>query len=446
MKTFYKSIPIPLQYILTTLLVISISTSTMVYVVTALFEDYIIKAHVDFYPKIVNIITQSNSSILSFLEDGAVEAPASYGKNVFLPLTQIGDVFKIKVWNLSGIVVWSDDQRIIGTKTIINDEFMSALKGKPVYSVEHPNEDPENALEADRGVILEVYTPILLDGNVVGVIEVYEATAELYKSIQNGKLFIILTGVAFGTLLYLLQFSIFYNSHTRQKELSNQLDRVKDATLFALASLAENRDVETGQHIERTALFVKLLAKGLSANPKYKQIITPQFILELERAAPLHDIGKVGIPDAILLKPGPLTADEFNIIKTHTDIGAKTLQTAENRLQEKSYLTTAIAITKSHHEKWDGTGYPEGLIGDNIPLSARIMAIADVYDALRSTRPYKASFSHLKVYDMILQESGHHFDPDLIAVFKTLHHEMAQIFDENQEKSMAIMSQDEVTS
>ncbi|MCJ7524682.1 MAG: response regulator [Candidatus Aminicenantes bacterium] len=211
------------------------------------------------------------------------------------------------------------------------------------------------------------------------------------------------------------------------KEKIAEISDSQLAAIVALAKLAESRDDDTGDHIERTRTFCKVLAEKLRENPHYAGSIDETFIEYIYHAAPLHDIGKVGIPDHILLKPGKLTPEEFEIMKNHSMIGANTLQTAHNRYPRNAFLNMGIAIARSHHEKWDGSGYPDGLAGEDIPLSARIMAVADVYDALRSIRPYKPAFSHEKSCSIIRDNKGRHFDPALIDVFMTVESEFAEI-------------------
>jgi putative two-component system response regulator len=199
---------------------------------------------------------------------------------------------------------------------------------------------------------------------------------------------------------------------------TQQLSAIQDVTIAAMASLAETRDNETGNHIRRTQHYVKALALKLKDHPRFRDVLTPETIELLFKSAPLHDIGKVGIPDAILLKPGKLTADEFEIMKTHTTLGRDAIVLAEAGLDfEVSFLRYAREITYSHQEKWDGTGYPQGLRGNDIPISARLMAVADVYDALISKRVYKESMSHKQALDIIASGSGTHFDPDIVGAF-----------------------------
>lgn len=189
-------------------------------------------------------------------------------------------------------------------------------------------------------------------------------------------------------------------------------------TIMALAALAETRDNETGNHIFRTQHYVLALAQNLRINKFYEATLVDAYIDQLFKAAPLHDIGKVGIPDRILLKPDRLDADESKIMKTHTTLGRDAIKIAQKRVGiHVPQLEIAMEIAYSHHEKWDGTGYPEGLAGMSIPLSARIMAIADVYDALISRRVYKSSMTHEQAVNIIWQNRGVHFDPDVTDAF-----------------------------
>ena len=199
---------------------------------------------------------------------------------------------------------------------------------------------------------------------------------------------------------------------------TKQISIVQDVTIMAMASLAETRDQETGNHIRRTQHYVRLLALELRKQPKFAAVLDDATIELLFKSAPLHDIGKVGIPDAILLKPGKLTPEEFEVMKTHTKFGRDAIVAAEALLDEPvSFLEYAREIAYSHQEKWDGTGYPEGLAGERIPLSARLMAVADFYDALISRRVYKPTFPHEKAVEIIREGHGKHFDPEVVDGF-----------------------------
>ena len=207
----------------------------------------------------------------------------------------------------------------------------------------------------------------------------------------------------------------------RDLERTRELWMLQEATIIALASLAETRDNETGNHIRRTQRYVKTLAEELQKQPRFAEQLTDRWTQSLYQSSALHDIGKVGIPDRILLKPGKLTAGEFDIMKTHVHLGRDAIASAEKHLgRESSFLGMASQIAYSHHEKWDGSGYPEGLVGEAIPLSARLMAVADVYDALISKRVYKPAFSHEKAVGIVREGRESHFDPAIVDAFELL--------------------------
>lgn len=191
----------------------------------------------------------------------------------------------------------------------------------------------------------------------------------------------------------------------------------RDVTIFALAKLAESRDSETGEHLERVQNYSRLLADHLLHTGQYPQEIDAGFVQLIYETSPLHDIGKVAIPDCVLLKPGRLSDEEFEIMKTHTLLGAQTLEAAARKYPKAKYLTMAREIAESHHEKWNGTGYPNGRKGDAIPLPGRLVALADVYDALVSKRVYKGAFTHLTARSIILDGKGDHFDPAIVDAF-----------------------------
>ncbi len=205
-------------------------------------------------------------------------------------------------------------------------------------------------------------------------------------------------------------------------------ERVERLTIRALAHLAEMRDNETGNHILRTQNYVGALARQLARLDRHQGELAPENIELLVKSAPLHDIGKVGIPDCILRKPGPLAGEEWTIMKTHAELGAQALERAEADVAAPlPFLRYAKEIAHWHHERWDGSGYPDGLQADAIPLSARLMALADVFDALISERVYKAAFPLDLAREMILQGRGSHFDPQVVDAFEAVFEEFRQI-------------------
>ncbi len=218
-----------------------------------------------------------------------------------------------------------------------------------------------------------------------------------------------------------------YLEHEVQRRTA-ELAAIQDVTIHAMASLAETRDNETGQHLRRTQHYVRTLAEALRQHPRFCALLTDQYIATLFKSAPLHDIGKVGIPDRILLKPGPFAPDEFEVMKTHTTLGRDAIEQAERQLGTPvAFLQTAKDIAYGHQEKWDGSGYPRGLRGEDIPLPARLMAVADVYDALITRRVYKPPMPHEAAVQLIAQGRGTHFDPDVVDAFLHVQDRFRQI-------------------
>lgn len=212
------------------------------------------------------------------------------------------------------------------------------------------------------------------------------------------------------------------------KRRTREIQLIQEISIAAMASLAETRDNETGKHIQRTQLYVREIALELRNNELFKKYLTDERIKLIVKSTPLHDIGKVGIPDNILLKPGRLTEEEFEIMKTHTLIGKESIERGESLIgKSETFLKYAKEIIYSHHEKWDGTGYPEKISGNEIPVSARIMAVADVYDALVNKRVYKDAFSHELAVSIIKEDSGKHFDPIVVEAFLKLEKKFREI-------------------
>jgi putative two-component system response regulator len=216
--------------------------------------------------------------------------------------------------------------------------------------------------------------------------------------------------------------------HRLTMNLADQVEvQVKEITelqmgmIFGLAKLAEARDSDTGKHLDRIRMLCRLFAEELHCHPEFSSKLNDTYCERIFQASPLHDIGKVGIPDRVLLKPGKLTPEEFEVMKTHTTIGAQTLIEVQKRFPNNEFLRMGIRIARSHHEKWNGQGYPDQLQGRDIPLSARIMAVVDVYDAVRSKRVYKPPVSHAETCEMIIRDSGMQFDPALAEVFSHIH-------------------------
>ncbi len=224
-------------------------------------------------------------------------------------------------------------------------------------------------------------------------------------------------------------------------ESYKNLQEARAATILGLAKLAEYRDEGTGTHLERIREYAKMLAQEMRKIPKYVDYVTPEYIDDIFQSSILHDIGKVGIPDAILLKPGRLTPEEFEVIKRHTTFGGDAIRAIESRIKESSFLFMGKEIAYNHHEKWDGSGYPRGLKGDEIPLSARIVALADVYDALTTKRFYKEAYTHEKSKQIILDLKQIHFDPQVVDAFVKLENAFDRLREEKLREEMALIEQ-----
>lgn len=248
-----------------------------------------------------------------------------------------------------------------------------------------------------------------------------------------------ISNVSFVTIVLILVviFLILYFSgierDAQKKKFIRQYSLAMDVTIDALASLVELRDNSTGRHIEKTSQYVEIIGRELSKNPHFKNHLTENYLKNLARSSILHDIGKVGVPDCILQKPGALTEEEFEVIKGHCELGASSMRVAADKLPFESYIELAIQLIESHHESWDGSGYPRGLKGEDIPLSGRIMALADVYDAMRSKRVYKEPYPHKFCVDYIQNEEGQKFDPLVVKAFLKSEHLIESISDEEDE-------------
>jgi PAS domain S-box-containing protein len=207
----------------------------------------------------------------------------------------------------------------------------------------------------------------------------------------------------------------------------NDVQEARTGIILGLAKLAEYRDTDTGSHLERIREYTRIIVKELKEHPEYKEYITDEYIEDLYQSSILHDIGKVGVPDAILLKPGKLTDEEFEIIKKHAILGGKAISDIDKQFENQSFLTIAKELAYYHHERWDGKGYPNGLKEQQIPLSARIVSFADVYDALTSKRCYKDAYGHEEAKSIILEEKGKAFDPDIVDAFMKYDNEFYRI-------------------
>ncbi len=314
--------------------------------------------------------------------------------------------------------------------SILNLLVLATASGLVVYKdVLYAAKKGSNGGLTEIAIMTEVFFVVMvLCAYIVRVIFLYsrnmkfsiECERNALSNVVNGKLdeqAPILSGDEFGQMARLT------NKMTERLRTNiAELEATQEMAIRSLVSLAAKRDNETGAHLERTQMFIVELAESLCDMGMYPDTLCGKMIKLLHQSAPLHDIGKVGIPDHILQKPGKLTPAEFEIMKTHAQMGADALRDADQVSNGASYLSVAREIAETHHERWDGKGYPNGLAGREIPLSGRLMAVADVYDALRSKRAYKSSMSHAKAVSIINDGRGSHFDPDIVDAFNRVAH------------------------
>jgi HD-GYP domain-containing protein (c-di-GMP phosphodiesterase class II) len=300
-------------------------------------------------------------------------------------------------------------EKIIGTCWPISDTSMGELikngnariiNDLEAYTAEKPFK-LYNSVIMEAGIKASITLPLKVSGEPVGVIFFSSSRKNVYTEDHLKFLSTLVNSIAISLNQNIFISDVVYSS------------------VLALAKLAETRDEDTGEHLDRMKEYSREIAELLYENKRYSDEINPEFIEQIYRFSPLHDIGKVGIRDGILLKPGKLSKDEFNEMKRHTVFGAMVLRTADDNIKKrgKSIFGIGVEIAEGHHEKWDGSGYPYGKQGLDIPLSARIVAIADVFDALNSKRPYKEAFSLEKSLEIIIEGRGKHFDPVIVDVF-----------------------------
>ncbi|MFA7386333.1 MAG: HD domain-containing phosphohydrolase [Thiohalobacteraceae bacterium] len=298
-----------------------------------------------------------------------------------------------------------------GYQTLAAIKTDAALQHIPVIMITAVNEVESAAVCIERGAedyICKPFNPVLLRARVNACLE----RKRLRDSERSHQARVEQQNVLLGG---------------RVDQQLREISAAQLAAIFAMSKLAESRDPETGEHLDRMREYCVILARQLARLPKYRDLITQSFQDNLYAASPLHDIGKVGIPDDILQKPGRLTAEEWKVMRTHSLIGGETLREVDRQYPGNAFIRTGIEIAESHHERWDGTGYPFGLRGEAIPLVARILALADVYDALTSRRCYKEAFGHDRSRDIIAAEEGRHFDPDVVQAFLARETDFIQI-------------------
>lgn len=318
---------------------------------------------------------------------------------------------RVKVWDEWGRVIYSSDKHIIGEKFPLKDELKDAIAGKPEAEISSLTSAENRGDRALGSKLLEVYLPIRYphDPHVYGVFEIYQLYAPVARQIADTERMVTINLSAGLLVLYLLLFGIVGSgSRTiarQQKALVRYTDELEGSynqTIASLAAAVDVRDTSTEEHSIRVTELSVALATWLGWNE--------EAIRAVQRGALLHDVGKIGISDSILLKPGPLTTEEWGEMCKHPVIGYTMLRAI-------SFLDPSLAIVRHHHERWDGTGYPDGLRGDEIPESARLFAVVDAYDAITADRPYRRGSSHSVAMEIILGDAGSHFDPRIVSAF-----------------------------
>lgn len=426
-----QSISVLLIYSIFSFFVTSVVAFVLSYILIANMEEKIINAHSDYYQSFVEAIPHNYSEILS--EFHLIEADDSHEEEDH---HEAGDHEGEDVWehfetdllqtpSVKQFRIFDHDLKELWRFSSVKSEYFQVMETM-VHSVDR-HTISFHVMETDPVYVIHYYFPIVFDGKSIGVVEITDADSNLKALLDSSIELIVRTLILGGLVLYLSLFALFYRAYRNQKLTLSRLDKSQSLTIHTMSLLAELRDNNTGSHIIRTSRYCKAIAEALRRDSEYSKYISYRYIEDMERSAPLHDIGKVGIPDNILNKRGKLTVEEFDIVKKHPQYGADVLQNAVKSLDFQSFFEIGYQIVLHHHENWDGSGYPAGLKGEDIPLSARIMALADVYDALRTKRPYKEPFSHEKALEIIKSESGRKFDPRLVIVFLSLSSELQSI-------------------
>lgn len=352
----------------------------------------------DIYKSFNKILPYTYIGIALFKDEKPAKLVASYGisteKHQGLAESILGNETDLSETSLEQIMLTKEPR-------IIND-FDDYFKNRPINAYSRKI--------LDFGIRSSITLPLEANGVPIGFIFFSSDRKNVYERRHIEFLKIISNSIALS-----FQKNIF-------------IDELVYTSILALAKLSEARDEDTGDHLMRISHYAEMLARALKHNPKYSHVISNAYIVDLVKFSPMHDIGKVGIPDHILLKPGKLTEEEFEIMKTHTIYGANVLREAEQNINKKgrSLFKMGIEIAQNHHERFDGSGYPRGISGDMIPLSARIVAVVDVFDALMSKRPYKEPFTFEETMRIIEDGKGKHFDPDIVDAFKLVAYQLIQ--------------------
>ena len=330
---------------------------------------------------------------------------------VMSDIADYGSVVRVKIWNRQGVVVYSNERELVGKNLGIDEDLRAALSGRVVSEMSNLSK-PENVDTQERfGRLLEAYVPLRLAGSneIVGAYEIYCRVDQLESRIGRIRRTVAIGVFGSFAALYGALFGLVYGASRRlthqaneNEKLANEVVLAYDQTIEGWSNALDLRDEETEGHSRRVTDRTVTIAAAMG--------FTSDELVDVRRGALLHDIGKMGVPDAILHKPGPLDEDEWELMREHPGY-------AKRMLERIGYLGRALDIPYCHHERWDGSGYPQGLSGEEIPLSARIFAVVDVWDALSTDRPYRSAWSANQVREKLLAESGKHFDPQAVEEF-----------------------------
>lgn len=414
------------QFLVVTLLITVAAAVAAGIILNRRSKDHLILTHIKVYPVMVAKIMERYPDVVDGMRSGSLAGREAQAAAVLEEFRSFGSVFRIKLWGPDGTVVWSDSPSIVGKRFDDNAQFQQSRTGMLTYAVAKPLK-AEHETEQTTGSILEIYVPVYRNEEVAGILELYERDERLYEEISGHATSVWVIIGSFGGVLFLTMFAVFYRADASLNQAVRKVEQTQQVTIMALAYQAELRDADTGRHIERTSHYVRILTEEIRRSRRYPGYMGGTYVDDIVRSAPLHDIGKVAIPDAILRKPGRLDPDEQAEIRKHCTYGVSVLDEAHAQLPFQTFLELARQLILHHHERWDGNGYPIGLKGENIPLSGRIMAVADVYDALRCKRPYKEPFPHERCVEIIAEESGKQFDPAIVKVFLAVEQEFRAI-------------------
>ncbi|MBI9108983.1 MAG: HD domain-containing protein [Spirochaetales bacterium] len=408
-----------LQYTIISLLITILIASVMSIMTINITENLILKMHSNFYSNYVASIKTNYNELLSIFSEEKENLNLHPAEHFSEDLLMIPTIRNISIYSLEGKVLWQvfpESNAFSGDRQLLRD----AISRDFSYSLDYSG-------KYNR---LNIFLPVMGDSKAVGVIKIEEDLEQTHLSLQKSRQIITLIIVTGGAAFYILLFYLFLRSYLSHSAAFKKLESSQRITIHSMSLLSELRDNETGAHILRTSAYCRILAERLSRENQFRKYLTPEYIDDFVQSAPLHDIGKVGVPDNILLKPGKLTEEEFTVIRKHPVMGAEVLKKASSTVEIQTFFKIGIQVVLHHHENWNGSGYPDGLSGELIPLSARIMALADVYDALRTERPYKKAFSHQRAINIIKDDAGKKFDPEIVRAFLDSEKEFLEISNE----------------